>query len=758
MRKPVPAKKSNNKKFASGKQPQTTLHQFIAKKDGDLVVVFSRLGWDAVGIILIVLSLLTLLGNLEITSGVLITWLINLLKRTFGWGSYLLSIYLLAFGIYVLRRQFNLAIRKDLSRIISLEMFYFVLLAIFSIIGGNDVSRAEAGLDGGLVGWGLSIFLDRILPDVISTLLLFFLATVFIGYSFGMFQFLSTWLEEWLNKPADDPILVQDPLLIQQAQQKQAPMRVHETSQPRHGPKMNPLPPLHLLMDDPEFVQDQQFIHETALKIEKTLIDFGIPARVIGFRAGPSITQYAVEPGFIEKTNIDGNLIKQKIRVSQISALNKDLALALSASRLRIEAPVPGQSFVGIEVPNPDIHPVRLRSILESPQFKKITSPLALGLGRDVSGQPVVADLSAMPHLLIAGTTGSGKSVCITSLALGLVMNNTPDQLKLAMLDPKMVELVRFNGLPHLLGKVETEPERMLAVLQWTIAEMDRRYRLLEKAKVREISAYNLVAPERKEDPLPRIVVFIDELADLMMSAPEQTEYSLVRLAQLARAVGIHLIVATQRPSTDILTGLIKANFPARIAFSVASMMDSRVILDSNGAETLLGKGDMLFLNPEASSAKRAQGVFVHDQEIDAVIAHWQLAKDKSFESPWEDLVQDAHTPAADDLIDRAIELVRRTGKASASMLQRKLRIGYPRAARLMDELEELGIVGPSLGGGKEREVLLEEDIQEPEYQKNEPSEDVHTEYEDDAELNNDLFDDEYGDEEETMDPDEDES
>ena len=747
MRKPVPSKNSSKKKFASGKQPKTTLHQFITKKDGDLAVVFSRLGWDIVGIILIVLSLITLLGNLDITSGVFISWIVALLKRTFGWGSYLLSLYLLAFGIYVLRRQFNQAIRKDLSRIISLEMFFFVLLAIFSIIGGNDVSRAEAGQDGGLVGWGLSIFLDRILPDAVSTILLFLLATIFIGYSFGMFQYLSMWLEEWLNKSVDTPAAVQEPVAVA-SQAKQAPVRQTESRHQQHGPKPSPLPPLGLLMDDPEFVQDQQFIHETALKIEKTLSDFGIPARVIGFRAGPSITQYAVEPGFVEKTNIDGNLIKQKIRVSQISALSKDLALALSASRLRIEAPVPGQSFVGIEVPNPDIHAVRMRSILESPQFKKITSPLALGLGRDVSGQPVVADLSAMPHLLIAGTTGSGKSVCITSLALGLVMNNTPKQLRLAMLDPKMVELVRFNGLPHLLGKVETEPERMLAVLQWTIAEMDRRYRLLEKAKVREISAYNMIAPERKEEPLCRIVVFIDELADLMMSAPEQTEYSLVRLAQLARAVGIHLIVATQRPSTDILTGLIKANFPARIAFSVASMMDSRVILDSNGAETLLGKGDMLFLNPEASSPTRAQGVFVHDEEIDAIIAHWQLAEEKSDASPWEDLVEDPKVPAADDLIDRAIELVRKSGKASASMLQRKLRIGYPRAARLMDELEEMGVVGPSLGGGKEREVLIEEEVQEPEVAS--PIAEIsEADYlDDESDLNNDLFvdDDEYDD------------
>ena len=714
MRKSEPAQPANKKKFASDQQ-KTSLHHFVTK-DGDFAVVLSRFGWDILGIVFIAFALLTLFGNLEISSGVFITWLTESLRRLFGWGSYLLSIYFLAFGIYVLRRQFNQAIRKDLSRIIALEFFFFTVLAIFSIIGGNTIDRAESGYDGGLVGWGLSILMDKAFPDVLSTLILFVIAASLIGYSFGMFNWISMLLEEWLSETEQPATPVAVAAVSADVQIPQPVVPAQMPSAKKLEPKQTPLPPLDLLVPDPEFIQDQRYIHETALKIEKTLDDFGIPARVIGYRAGPSITQYAVEPGFIEKINIDGNTIKQKIRVSQISTLSKDLALALSASRLRIEAPVPGQSFVGIEVPNPNIQTVRMRSILESPQFVKMSSRLALGLGRDVSGQPVIADLAAMPHLLIAGTTGSGKSVCITSLALGLVMNNTPEQLRLAMLDPKMVELVRFNGLPHLLGKVETEPERMLAVLQWTIAEMDRRYRLLEKAKVRDINAFNERAAERNEDSLPRIVLFIDELADLMMTAPEQTEYSLVRLAQLARAVGIHLIVATQRPSTDILTGLIKANFPARIAFSVASMIDSRVILDSNGAETLLGKGDMLFLSPEASSPTRAQGAFIQDQEIDRVIAYWQQAQDKSYEVPWESLVEDIKPHGgngSDDLIDKAIELVKTSGKASASMLQRRLRIGYPRAAHLIDELEELGVVGPSQGGGKEREVLITNDEEE---------------------------------------------
>jgi S-DNA-T family DNA segregation ATPase FtsK/SpoIIIE len=404
-------------------------------------------------------------------------------------------------------------------------------------------------------------------------------------------------------------------------------------------------------------------------------------------------------------------VIQQKIKVSQIQNLSKDLALALSAERLRIEAPVASQSYVGIEVPNQYNTTVRLRSILETEAFQKLNSPLALALGRDVSGQPVVADLIKMPHLLIAGTTNSGKSVCITSIALCLVMNNSPEDLKLIMFDPKMVELVRFNELPHLLGKVETNQDRMQAALQWTIQEMDNRYKLLEASKARDLESYNRKMQRRGQVTLPRIVVMIDELADLMMSRPEQTEFSLVRLAQLARATGIHLVVATQRPSAEIVTGLIKANFPARISFNVATSVDSRVILDVAGAETLLGKGDMLFINPEVGSPLRTQGVIVTDQEIAKAISFWKKITTIQAEekAPWETMaavVEAEDGEIGDDLIDQAIDIVRKSGKASASLLQRKMRIGFPRAARLIDELEEMGVIGSMQTGGKDREVI----------------------------------------------------
>jgi len=480
------------------------------------------------------------------------------------------------------------------------------------------------------------------------------------------------------------------------------------------APRDERLPPLDLLVNEQASRPDERDINMTAGLIEKTLAEFGIPAKVVGFRVGPTVTQFAVEPGFVEKPvgSAEGDLARQKVRVSQISAMGRDLALALSAERLRIEAPVPGRPYVGIEVPNARSTVVRLRPILETEIFYRLNSPLAIALGRDVSGQPVVADLTRMPHLLIAGTTGSGKSVCIAALTTCLAMNNTPEDLRLIMIDPKMVELVRFNGLPHLFGKVETNLERILGVLRWAVAEMDRRYRLLEESHSRNLDSYNRKARRRRgEEPLPRIVILIDELADLMMSAPDQTEPALVRLAQMARATGIHLVVATQRPSTDVVTGLIKANFPARMSFAVASMVDSRVILDTTGAESLLGRGDMLFLPPEASAPVRCQGVMVSDQEVERVITTWQklipASEDES--PPWEEmLAEETMLADRDDLIEKAIQVVRETQRASASLLQRRLHIGYPRAARLVDELEELGIIGPSQGGGREREVLAE--------------------------------------------------
>ncbi len=601
------------------------------------------------------------------------------------------------------------------------------------------MSRAEAGLDGGVIGWGLATVIESLLPVPLSTGLLVLLLVLCIFYGFGLIALVFHLYEKWLFagtdakavaaavavghpvngvKDAEEAPLQSgmeepgDEATPPTSSERPKARKVEEKKTSISWSRDERLPPLNLLSQEQAVHPDETQVHETAALIEKTLAEFGVPSRVVGFRVGPTVTQFAVEPGYVEKNGPDGLPMQQKIRVAQISGLAKDLALRLSAERLRIEAPVPGHSFVGIEVPNQHSTIVRLRPLLETEAFYKLRSQLALVLGKDVSGQPVIADLARMPHMLIAGTTGSGKSVCITAITACLMMNNTPSELRIVMLDPKMVELVRFNGLPHLLGKVETEIDRMLGVLRWAQAEMDQRYRLLAEAHVRDLESYNQKMERKKQPTLPRIVILVDELADLMMTAPDQTEHSLVRLAQMARATGIHMVVATQRPSVDVITGLIKANFPARISFNMATSIDSRVILDTNGAEALMGKGDMLFLNPENGNPLRAQGVLVTDQEIEKVVNYWQKmspGSESPAAAPWEELVASTDEDT-DDLVQKAVALVKRSQRASASFLQRRLRIGYPRAARLLDELETMGVVGPAQGGGKERDVLVSGD------------------------------------------------
>ena len=693
---------------------------------------FDRFSWDVLGILFIAFTLLTLVGLLGWTSGAVLTPWIALLTRWMGWGRYLIVIVLGLLGLVALRWRLSRSLQINLGKVLSVEAAAFIVLALMSIMGGESLTRAEAGLDGGVIGWGLATVMESFLPVPWSTGLLVLLLVLAVLYGFGLISLVLHLYEKWLfagtdtakvaavaaAPPADE---VPPQRVIEAPDVEASPPGGADRPRARKVDEKKPaiawarderLPPLNLLSQEQVVHPDETQVHEIAALIEQTLAEFGVPSRVVGFRVGPTVTQYAVEPGYVEKNGPDGLPMQQKVRVAQISGLAKALALRLSAERLRIEAPVPGQSFVGIEVPNQHSTIVRLRPLLETEAFYKLRSQLALVLGKDVSGQPVIADLARMPHLLIAGTTGSGKSVCITAITACLMMNNTPSDLRIVMLDPKMVELVRFNGLPHLLGKVETEIDRMLGVLRWAQAEMDQRYRLLAEAHVRDLDSYNQKMERKKQATLPRIVILVDELADLMMTAPDQTEHSLVRLAQMARATGIHMVVATQRPSVDVITGLIKANFPARISFNMATSIDSRVILDTNGAEALLGKGDMLFLNPENGNPLRAQGVLVTDPEIEKVVNFWQKMSpgpEASQAAPWEELVASTDEDT-DDLVQKAVALVKRSQRASASFLQRRLRIGYPRAARLLDELETMGVVGPAQGGGKERDVLVSGD------------------------------------------------
>lgn len=714
-----PANRKSTKYFLEKEKDQAE-QPWLAKTNS----LIRRYGLDLFGVTMIAIAILTLFGLFKWTTGSLISSWVNLLTQWFGWGSYIFVLAFILLGVWSFRKRVHGENELPLSKILIFELGFFALISFFAVYGGMDLQRAEIGQDGGFIGWGLANLLLRFLPEPVVSIILLFL--IFLSFTGGtgllplFFKKLDKWADNYLQKEgvkslsnlsnsndeqedSNKKIRDNEDLLKQLKSQT-----VMTAATVIHRQKN--LPPFDLLAAEQVFVMDNVQVQMMGEQIEKTLDEFGVPARVAGYRIGPTVTQFAVEPGFVEKENPDGTFSKHKVRVSQISSLARDLALALSAERLRVQAPVPGRSYVGIEVPNLQTKMVRLKPILESDLFHRINSPLGIALGQDVSGQALVADLIKMPHLLIAGTTGSGKSVCVSAITTCLLMNNSPDQLRIAMMDPKMVELVRFNGVPHLLGKVETSIDRMIGVLRWAIAEMDQRYRLLEEGKARDLDAYNTKMERKGEATLPRIVIVIDELADLMLSAPDQTEHSLVRLAQMARAVGMHLVVATQRPSVDVVTGLIKANFPARIAFTVASSIDSRVILDTNGAESLMGKGDMLFLAPDVGSPQRAQGVIVTDQEIDNVINFWCNAGLKMSDeaAPWEGLMKVMEEEGGDDLVKQAIDLVKTSRRASASLLQRRLRIGFPRAARLLDQLEEMGVVGPSQGGGKDREVLID--------------------------------------------------
>jgi S-DNA-T family DNA segregation ATPase FtsK/SpoIIIE len=484
------------------------------------------------------------------------------------------------------------------------------------------------------------------------------------------------------------------------------------------------LPPLDILSppaEDPYQGANARYQSQT---IEETLRGFGIPAEVVEVNSGPTVTQFGLKLGTIERKLPDGTLTQQRVRVSKVVALNNDLALALAAAPIRIEAPVPGRPLVGIEVPNVDKSMVSLRGVIEAASFKKKKKPLQVALGKNVSGQAVSASLAEMPHLLIAGATGSGKSVCINAIISTLLITHGPEQLRFLMIDPKMVELTNYNGIPHLIAPVVTEFDQVVGALAWTTREMERRYKLFASVGARSIASYNQKVGAKGER-LPFLVLVIDELADLMMMAPDEVERHVCRIAQMARATGIHLVIATQRPSVDVVTGLIKANFPTRIAFAVTSQIDSRVILDSPGAERLLGRGDMLYMAADSAKLLRLQGCFVSDPEMRNIVNYWRSSQGsptraeppaegqpEQAELPWADIMAAADK---DDLLEEAVKLVVETGRASTSLLQRRLGIGYPRASRLMDQLEEEGVIGPS-EGSRPREVFWKEELAEDEY------------------------------------------
>ncbi|MFA6304606.1 MAG: DNA translocase FtsK 4TM domain-containing protein [Patescibacteria group bacterium] len=682
-------------------------------------------------IIIFVLAALSILSFFDL-AGQLGNLLHEALNSLLGWGAITLPLVLLLWGYFLLLPEKYAISTSNYVGLFFLVLGYSGILQFIKDAG--QATTWESGLGGGYVGYFIYLPLEKFMGSLASFLVLtaIFLIALLLSFNttlasllkkiniFNLFkgkisrdQEETDWQndqEDWIegeetiedesvqNLPDEEATAgevfnkkkipatavanqVKDVSDIKVTFSKNRPRRVEV--------------PLTLL-DGRTGKPTSGDITANAQIISSTLENFGIPVEMGEINVGPTVTQFTLKPS-------------EGIKLSRITALQNDLALALAAHPIRIEAPIPGKSLVGVEVPNQKIAIVKLKDIISSPEFQTKRGHLKIALGEDVSGKSWVVSLSSMPHLLIAGATGSGKSVCINNVIISLLYQYTPDQLKMVIVDPKQVELTNYNGIPHLLTPVITEVDKTINALRWVVKEMDERFKVLNKAGKRNIEAYNESVLVNR---LPFIVVILDELADLMAVAARDVEGAVVRLAQMARAVGIHLVVATQRPSVNVITGLIKANIPARIAFAVASQVDSRTILDSSGAEKLLGKGDLLFTSAEVSKPRRIQGAYLTDPEIERVIDFWKEQGQPEYNDSITESQGHSSIPGvgvssdSDELFEEAKDIVIRAGKASASLLQRRLRVGYARAARLLDLLEEQGIIGPG-DGAKSREILV---------------------------------------------------
>ncbi|MDP2966399.1 MAG: DNA translocase FtsK 4TM domain-containing protein [Pelolinea sp.] len=726
---------------------------------------------DILGVFLLILGVVSLLGFLGITKGGLTDGIVQFLSLIAGMGALVFPIVLMLVGLWFIVRNEQRFPIVSVERLLGIVFLYINILAWMHWFSGGGWELAANGDGGGYLG----AFFERLLVNLlgVSGALVALIAWLLVALAFT-FDLSIPDLFRKVGKPAVKtgefiaekssqiaaPVLKKKPLPEQEkerivfangdgqpdgftpiksgARQLTRAEKLRSRLEPvkteakladsKSGTEITrsyqsaenmvawtlPLPE-EILNPATKAVIRKNVDENRARVIEETLASFSAPAHVVEIHRGPTFTQYGVEPDFVET-----RAGKTRVRVNKIVSLVDDLALALAAPSIRIQAPVPGRRYIGIEVPNSEAELVSLKEGMESKAFSGMNAFLKFVLGKDVAGKPAAVDLAKMPHLLIAGTTGSGKSVCINSILCSLLMQCTPNELRLVMVDPKRVELTGYNGIPHLLTPVIVNHEKVVGTLQWMSREMESRYKKFAEVGARNIDDYNA----RHADKLPYIVVVIDELADLMMLAPEETERNLNRLAQLARATGIHVIIATQRPSVDVITGIIKANFPARISFSVASGMDSRVVLDQVGAERLIGRGDMLFQAPDAPSPKRLQGVFVANDEIQRLVQFWKnqvqqiVAKDPTMRDrlpqkvyPSATLTQtplfdEAPGIGEDEYLNKAIDIVRKEERASISLLQRKLRIGYTRAARLVDRLEELEIIGETESGSGVRPVL----------------------------------------------------
>jgi S-DNA-T family DNA segregation ATPase FtsK/SpoIIIE len=668
----------------------------------------------------------------------------NILNKLFGWGVILIPFILGLAGLVLLRTiKWKFV---NLNTLFGLCLFTLAALATIHLLffsGPAGLTQATRGEGGGLIGFYLQDTLKTAFstPGALMILLCAFVLAgiiifnasldqtiIFIGkMAAAVWAFVQKFLlrgviesiKNFKNKRAEKGEAAEEEKEMKVNGQEPEFQVVPSPAEPVRAPVVSPskkgeekkeeavanvpfsdqvweYPPLDLLSEKSEATANRGDVKANAALIEKTLASFGVRAKVVEVNLGPAVTQYALDSA-------------EGTKIAKVTNLQNDLAMALASptGSVRVEAPIPGKSLIGIEVPNYSPALVNLKSILTSDMMKNARSKLTVTLGLDVAGQPVLADIARMPHVLIAGATGSGKSILLHSFISTMLFRASPHEIKFILIDPKRVELPRYNGIPHLLTRVIVDPEKALPALKWAIAEMDRRYKLFESAGARDINAYNELSGFQA---LPYILIIVDELADLMILAPAEVEKTVTRLAQMSRATGLHLILATQRPSVDILTGLIKANIPCRIAFNVTSQVDSRVIIDQAGAEKLLGRGDMLYLPPDISKPIRIQGVFVSEPEISQLIG---FLRETGVEPDYKEEVTEhvaskvsEEQEPEDELFAEAVRTVCEYDRASASLLQRRLRIGYARAARLLDELEERGIVGEK-DGSHPRDVLI---------------------------------------------------
>lgn len=682
------------------------------KKTDEEVMHAQGIGREISALLLIAFALLLVLASFNI-GGSLPSMLIVGLRQVVGYAAYMLPVL-----FAVLAAMLFMDDRYELTGL-SYAGFIGVILALTGLlhVGAASASAqtiAAAGQGGGYVGYGLTQAMFMVLNRPASIVILIVLLAISLILASNtrladMWGFIRSLFER-----GEDEIVVNEPITVNEPGPKVNSLPIRGTIGGDGKVEKEPetalvstadpdwAPPSTELVQPTTSNPDPGNINENLATIKNTLESFGIEVAMGEVNVGPTVTQYTLKPS-------------SGVKLNKITGLDHNLALSLAAKAIRIEAPIPGKSAVGVEIPNKKGMMVRMRDLLLDDEVVKQKAPLTFLLGRDVSGRAGFADLAKMPHMLIAGQTGSGKSVMINSFLTSLLYRNAPSDLKLILVDPKRVELTPYNNIPHLLTPVIVEPEKCISALKWAVAEMERRYKLFAEVGKRNIIEYNSAKPEEN---MPYIVIVIDELADLMVLAAKDVETLIVRLAQMARATGIHLVLATQRPSVNVITGLIKANIPARIAFSVTSQIDSRTILDSAGAEKLVGRGDMLFISPDHSKPQRIQGVYMDEKEIHAVTKYLREAREPQYNE--EILTQPVKLgstsigggggadfgDADDDLFKDAADTVIRSGKASASLLQRRLRVGYARAARLLDLLEERGVVGPA-DGARPRDVLV---------------------------------------------------